>query len=1552
MIKPDWQVFGAKFSGKEQDTFEWFSSILFCLEFNKKTGIPRYKNNPGIERHPIEVGNELVGFQAKFYEGKLSEKKQDIQESISIAKRKYPTLNKILFYLNRDFSEGPTQKGIEEFASKLGVQIVWRSAWYFESHAVCVENEKVAKYFFSQNKSVVDFMEDLSLHTSSILYPVNSKINFNDKEIKIKRDDSLVDLREKLSISPVVVVSGPGGVGKTAVVKQFLNSITAPYFLFRAAEFNELTQVNQLFNSTEFTLQNLIEEHSDIEEKYIIIDSAEKLTSLRNLEVFREFLSALLLNKWKIIFTTRHSYLDALKFNFVEFYNIQFRVIDLQILEGSELENISSSYKFNLPKNTKLRKLLCNPFYLNEYLKIYKDLASAATHLNFYEALWKRSILGAESEDIQIKRGRCFLQIVQKRIDEGQFFVKADDLDSTTLLALKNDEIIGYDPKLDKYFIAHDIYEEWGIEKIIEKHFQDSEEFYEFFQAIGESLIIRRGFRNWLTNKLIDDPDSVKELITEALDNPRIESYWWDELLVAILMSEYSEIFFRLFESRLLEKDSQFLRQIISYLRRSCKDVDERMLEFIGGKLEERMPLGTIFTKPVGKGWECVIDFIFKNHENFGLEHMSYIIPVIEDWNQHSKVGNVTRNAALLALTYYSKIEEDENRAWSYSKQCKKLAKITANGAKEVKEELKIIFDEVIAENNTDRRVKYYELVEIALSSAGGSNLEIIIAMPDHVLKLAALFWRQGKIQLYQSSMRSCEDCFGIVSSHEFQYFPHSAFQTPMWLLLKYHHQKAINFILSFTNDSLESYIASQMRMEAEEINLVFEEGVVQKQHISNRLWNAYKGTQISTSLLESLHMALEKWLLEVGKAMQQKELEQICFDLLKRSKSASITAVVTSVVLANPDKLFNVAKVLIRTKELFLYDRNRIGLQSSAGLDVSFFGRDDYSKEIYNTERKTALALRHHQFSLEDLVFNHQLMCEEGDPFNKKKEIEEILDEYYTMLPHESDQTDKDKNWRLALARMDLRKMKLEVEDHPEGVIITRNPEIDSELRKHSEEPLKAMAEDWKYLPLKSWAEVRMKRKEIVDSKYPQYTSKELILSETREVLQILKDPNNEFALLFYQKVPALTCSVLIRDCADQLTNEEKEFCKLHIIASASLPLLNYNYTYQVSDGTEAAISVLPHLIQNFPQDKKSIKLLMMFLLLSPWREVSSATVVCTTESLWQISFNDSQDILLGYILMHPKFEKLSEARRNNNLTIPQVLERFQKENKSDLDNIASGQAFGFDFKLLDKIKISTMVTAIELMPLKVEDEVHKALLGIMLTILAKKIFQEEERNPDYYLKPRFLAKYTDLVLRADKAEVLIYLKPFLDEFKPSENMAGFFRQFIFAQDRLNKYENFWIIWGAFLDKIYALCDNPHYHANYVIRTFLFSSIFNISAKKWHSFKDKEKLFFKKIAADRGHHPMVFCSILELLDGPCSGFIDEGVFWISDIIKKNSEELSENLETNTVYYLESVIRKYLLVNHQTVKTSPKVKKDILTILNFLVKVDSSAGCLLRDHIL
>ena len=173
---------------------------------------------------------------------------------------------------------------------------------------------------------------------------------------------------------PLVVLSGEGGVGKTAVIKDLYAQIqsVSPLFIFKAVEFN-VSNINKLFNDYgTFTLSDFINELQNIEEKYVVIDSAEKLSDIEDATALREFLSTLINNNWKIIFTTRHSYLDDLKFQLTQVYRFNFQLLNIPNLEAQDLLESQKSIISSSPIMTGCMNLSKILFILTSICKITK----------------------------------------------------------------------------------------------------------------------------------------------------------------------------------------------------------------------------------------------------------------------------------------------------------------------------------------------------------------------------------------------------------------------------------------------------------------------------------------------------------------------------------------------------------------------------------------------------------------------------------------------------------------------------------------------------------------------------------------------------------------------------------------------------------------------------------------------------------------------------------------------------------------------------------------------------------------------------------------------------------------------------------------------------------------------------------------------------------------------------------------------------------------------------------------------------------------------------
>ncbi|MDD2211721.1 MAG: ATP-binding protein [Clostridia bacterium] len=1567
IIKPDWNKFKAKFSENPQSNFEWFCYLLFCKEYNKPCGIFRYKNQSGIETSPIIKDDEVIGWQARFYETTLSDNKDSLIGTITKIKRDYPHLTKVLFYTNQEWGQGRNQNDpqpkieVEKKAEELKIEIEWRTASFFESPFVVLNNNTLSQHFFCLDNSIVDFLDEKQKHTESILFYIQTEIDFNNQEIEIDREEVLQKIKKELNQKQILIISGVGGVGKTAIIKKMYEERKAnvPFYVFKGNEF-KINNINELFN--EFDLENFIDAHKNEKTKVIVIDSAEKILELQNTEPFKEFLYNLIKSSWKIIFTTRNNFLENLNFEFIEIYKIIPINLDIQNLSQSELENLSDKYNFLLPEDQKLVELIKNPFYLHEYLKFYNN-EDEINYVNFKEKLWNKII--KKSKPI---REQCFLQIAFHRANQSQFFV-TPNFDYQILHELVQDGILGYETA--GYFITHDIYEEWALEKIIESEFIKKQNNREFFKRIGESLPIRRSFRNWVSEKLLLENELIKQFIGDIIRDDDIESFWKDEVLVSVLLSDYSEAFFELFKEKLLENGHNMIKRLTFLLRIACKEVDNDFYKNLGIKKKDWLYIKYISTKPRGKGWQSLIKFIYKNIDTIGFESLGYILPIINDWNNKFKKGETRKCASLIALQYYQWIIK-EDVYFSCEKEVKdKIFQTILSGASEIKDELVIIFDEVLKNKLKNLRDPYYELVKAILTKLG-DNIEVIEVLPKYVLKFADLYWFKDphKETSYYSGIGIEKDF--CLEEHHIDYFPASSYQTPIYWLLQVSLRETIEFILAFTNKTVECFAKSDLgKSEVEEIDVFIEDNKTIKQYISDRLWNIYRGTQVSPHVLESMHMALEKFLLERAKNTDPKVLEFWLLYMLKNTKSASITAVITSIILAYPSKTFNVAKVLFQTKEFFFYDTARMVLDKTAkSIFLIGYGLN-YRHKIHEDERIRTCDDKHRKNSLEHLALNYQFFRSEGTSEKEAEERQQVIwsifDNYYIELQNKSEENEFDKTWRLYLARMDRRKMKPVAEKNDGEMLISFNPEIDPELKEFSETSINRSSEYMKYSALKCWACYRLENDEQ-HKKYEQYDNNPgLVLKEAKKIIEDLTMGRDKDFYLFNYSIPGHACSVLIRDYFGELSKEDRGFCK-DIILTVASSSFRENYRYQIRDGVDSAISVLPILLKEFPEEKESIKTILLLTLFDPCNigmhcEFCDYSKYAILNNLWDISFDDAHSILMGYLVLKPKYEKLRSVLRKNNykkniyeLHQNQIINVFLKKNRAGIQNVIDNKIIINDLVEIEKLDLYVLKTALQLIPVTTDNIEHKKLAQTIISTFAKKLLADKrEDRINYITKRDFIKKLAYIVLNSSEQDIPIYLRPFIDYFTNSEAISDLFEEFIYVEDELNAYNNFWIVWDLFNSKIVELCkdgDNDRC-TNKIIKSYLFAQIFwKEDVTEWHTLKESDKMFFNKITENIGHCPSVLYSISKLLNSIGSIYLNDGVIWISRMLNDNKNLWSDKLEQNTIYYIENFAKKYIFINREKIRTTKQLKQEVLVILDFLIEKASVIGYMLRENIL
>lgn len=1562
----NWKIFGVKYDNQETWAFEKMSYLLFCAEFNNRIGLFRYKNQIGIETEPIEKDGILYGFQSKYYTTSIAANKDDIIDSIKKAKSKNKQLDELFLYINQELSESTIkskkkpqyQLDIEKAAKNEGVNIQWRVPSNVELQLSLPENKYIYEVFFNLNPNEGDLLDEISNHNENILQAIQTEISFGEKQIKIDRSSIIDSIANASQNKKNIIISGEGGCGKTAIFKEFYNSYfkKTPICVFKANELN-VNHINDIFHfDHKYTFTQFLNTYKDESVKIFVIDSAEKLAEIYNNDILTTLIQKLKENDWNIIFTTRYAYLNDLSFHIKENFQLPFEVNDISLISIEKLKSIAEEFKFSLPANQKFLERLRNLFYLREYVQQYSNIDKQGNYKGFIDLLWKKQIQNSiQKDNLHLERARCIISIAKQRCETGRFYINADSLPQSALFHLKQDEILGYNETHNGYFITHDIYEEWTLDKIVSRSFSNLSNTKQFFDDLGNSLPIRRAFRLWLSNHLSETSNEIKRFIQEAFTNNEVTQFWKDEILVSVLLSDYSEGFFKFFEKEIIANDFTILKRILFLLRIACTDISAiQNIEII---------------KPKGEGWEEVIALIVKHKSDFFDSNIKLVLPVLTDWCEFNKKGKATRYAGLLGLSIIKQTETAEN-FYLHKDFEEKILKVVFNSASEIQDELKEIFDKVIANKWTNHRDPYERLCSKILEKPYLA-IELIKTLPLCVIQLCDLFWQKQpkKQDRFGYDRYTMESRYDITSKHELNYFPASANQTPIKWLLQTEFYKTLDFIIDFTNRVIESYIESDYgKQDVVKITLHINETEV-TQYLSNVIWCMYRGNggTVSPNVLKSIHMALEDFLLNTAEKFKLEIIKNILLNILTQSKSASLTAIVGSIVLANPDKFYDVALILFKTIELFHFDTfrstNEFEVKSLCSIG---YGMDKVKDILYTDERLKTCEDKHRNSNLESLFLNYQLFGVKG--FTDEQNYE-FIDKLYRIIDQHKSSASKNKSYGILLARMDRRNLTAKISKQDENsYLIEFNPkELSDEHRIKSEQAHSQFKDVIKYTPLRLWADFfKAGRTQSNTERHEEYDKNPfLALTETKQLVDELKSGRNAMGIMDYS-LPSFSCSKLLIEHKDKLSKEDKEFCKDIVLSNLS-NLFSDDYYYQISDGVEASIHAIPALVNEYPEEAEDyISIMILGLLdgtpIGHYKRICDYVIEAIHNSeLWKDNSKIAQSILFGYIKTQPIYKKIiTEIRKEKGWGRISKISIFEKLDKINVDFTVDN--LSFDLNDIDALDIHDLEIVLQLIPSDTKDNIHLDIYAKSLPLLASQLLKDRRSYKDdsgdnsnlYSLRLKIFKRFAYFILQRDKTEIDVFLKPFLDSLSSTEETASFIGEIVSAEDNLNTYEQFWYIWDSIFLKIKELCINSRdFHLKEITINYLLAwRWWPEDIKEWHSLKSENLYFYSKVSDEIGNIPAVLYSIVRVLNTIGSNFKDEGIDWIHTIVSNNKSLILDKLESHTIYYLEKLLRKYIFINRQKIKVDINLKNKVIPILDFMIDRGSKNGYLLRESIL
>ena len=1409
-------------------------------------------------------------------------------------------------------------------------------------------------------------VEKLKSDSNEILRPIKTYIGKGENEFHLQRSELREKILLSLSNSQLTIVTGKPGVGKSAEIKEILEKDypNASVFVFRADQFNESTLAN-VFSSqgVNETIQNIFSCISLIPEKNIFVDSLEKLLEADTECAFKQLLALLNFPEIKLIASSRKYAIDLITLKFgIDKDNIC--IIDIPTLNEEELKLVAEKFPQlnSVLKNNKVKKLLQSPKYLDfSILAISKtnDDYANVSQTEFKDKLWNSLVVDSTNtkNGLPLKREEAFKEIAVKRAREMKLFTKPDKSDAEAIACLENDEIVFQENNNRKYSPTHDILEDWALVKYVSSKFEDFPNPKDFFSNLGNEPAIRRAFRLWVEDCLIDN-NGINELIKITIADQTIEKYWADELLVAIFKSENSNSFFTSFEKELLENNSVFFNRCLHIIKTCCKEYDKKMNN-------------SNLLLPIGSGWKEALFFIQKNNAQLGPIKLS-ILNFLTDWYyrllfQYKKIENAELEAAKsIVLTYLKEVEE-EKEFWQEENakgKSSNLISILFDLASISKEEIKQLIARAFTkkENRESWRLNsfYENVIESCLSGIG--NQRLIKELPELIIETAWKNWKYipRKESNYPNEIRFIsrhslrgEECWGIRDIHSF--FPSGIYKTPFYNLLWIHPIVGLKFIIDFINYSVEFYVNAtcEYKHKISQIEIEQNDGTKTKLYAAWELWAAYRGLSVTNYALESLLMSLEKFLLETAKKKTDVSRENLkfIFDyVLKNSNNVAPIAVLTSVAIAYPREVEEAMLPLLSVKEFYEWDLGR------ALEEYSSFATMDYDISFAQKERWESNQLPHrkkYQRGLRDFILDYQFNIRKLN-----KEIHQIIDK----LKARND--DKDVIWKKNLIEMDIRNHKVGEYDEKLGGFPIQ-PEYDEEVVKFIESNKESFEADTKSLNISGQLSKTYEKKEIID--FPSWLSCYEQYSSSRS-LNILYDR-------------PITLAVLgLRDFSTNINEEQKTKC-IEIITDAIVSILqdtfNRGYDLNMSINIlekDIALSSFHLLLQNVDseEDKSGIIATMIYMLFAPFHDHEFDKIIRYFREVFFKQFpNEAKRVWLG-LIKYACYKKANPKshRHQDEDSLKDVLDKEEKF----VQQISSKKNLKFDLSeiSLEKCEGYLLARAFVITPYATSDMDFESFIKHFIPLLTTDLQHEENysynRNKEkrqihsvsvlgveFYLAELLLKANSelsksvlDLIIDPIYQIELRNLRRTDDLFEFSSKVPEFviYKLDDIIANSTEKYlnqkliTNFWALWQHFFDKIKVS------GKQYFLATLFLDIKWKETSTHWRPLENKRD-FYQSMVKDLGKYKAT--SILNVFSTVGEKtFLPESISWLVDIFKSEADTTVALLHPSA----ERLIKR-LYYNHiSIIKNDKKLIDDYIWILNRMVDLGSSEAYLFRENVI
>ncbi len=1515
--RPTWDEFTGKNAGRKNEMFEALARFLFRTRYGLGDSLAYFKNHPGNETATIQAGNEIVGFQAKFFEnGKINP--SEILNSLTKVEKGQ---TRQIIYTNSAWGNPPKGRNktkgqikIENQARMLGVELEWI---YGDNILDQVQQYPLAYNIFFNLQSGLDRLQQNVERANALrVKTIATSFAIGNRSISIDRTSWIDRLAEAIAQGENVLLAGESGAGKSAIVKKYHQIYCSrndyAFYIIHADQLNTRT-VNDLFSLQEnYTLTEFRNYFQDTEHKVWVIDSAEKILELNDPAPLMLLIEELNQDGWNFVFTCRDHAHAELTNLLQEEYTLSVHSIRVNRIEDNELRTIAADNGITLPDDLKLRHQLHLPFFLARYCE--RNDSGQLDLKTFRDNVWRQKVKGSGPRASQLKREHCLIEIVKRQLQTGAYYINYSE-DYESAIYLVSAAILGEEPHKG-FFINHDIYADWALDYWLIQELSDRIKVLEVLNTPAPPFRYVNAFKRWYAERL-EDKSTETDYIGDRVFSGPIDQRWADAIMECIGGSaEASASWFDRHAKKLDADDYQPFNRFVDIVRVSCKQV-RTIFKYNGAEYPE--------TIPTGSGWEEIARFMDRHAEDYYMDNLEIVRNFLSDfYGYRNAKGEPVELGGKLALHLFQVLAEQRRKGeCCWMKDDSQWSLLVCRYAGEIREELRQIFREVVANHWTRPGDPYQELAEYVATGGFPTTIAVSKYCYPQIISLLKTWWHKQPEEESDNlpfhpidrSMNP-EKAFGLNADYtQFgAYFPPSAFQTPVLPLLQAEFQAnqnndlTLKFIIDFMNDAVEKYSTSNYGYTSrpEIIPVTRLDGSRHEVIADQQLWCLYRGTAslAMPHVLESMHMALESHWLELLEENQegQQRIEQVKSQLrtvLHNSRSASLYAIVASVAMSHEDAFTTELFFLMQDIRFFILDLHRYSRDFHRASSQSFVY---YNHPWLKEERQQANEKPHRQHHLETVLLRMQATYSDRNDaagqsqWRECRKVVERLKKQVSALPKKQRSFED-----FILARIDytsMRKEEITTADGQKAIRVT--PVLTPEMAEKSRQINANTQELLRGTSLRDWIDKRS-RGEVEAIKNNPY---EINPSLALETLHETKSQTDENGLpinyiMDEESLPGMVGAILLTQLAERLTEDQKETCR--------------RYVFDALSHTEPPSRSLPSdfevILSGFPA----------LLDRNDWRTQLQDLLITYAEMHEPTTHTRPCDIVSSMIARCRLWEEHADFMK-------ETLHRYLRKLPADhVDTMTSDQA----------------LTLLSLLTTQPKD--RKLGNRCIEKMASRWTPKEHSRYPLVKATCQDSNNVSEYILRSPKEELDRLITPFISYISSDSDHDTLLPSFVAKAAEIGAYDTFWIVWGILYDPIVkSVALNPRYYSQMLDNYLINPPYLTKMGDDWFQLEEKDVAFYARIAEDLPHHYTPLYAISRVFTSIGQKYVKRIIPVLALFVHGFTFHKDYHTATSILLNLETMMKDLFTTYFDDIHRNRNLHDSVVRILEFMKSNGSS----------